>query len=368
MRNYIRYLVGLFSIFLFFCILPTPTNAANGNTLANSYAPEETAVFLDGNIKVLKQKTYLADDNNLYVPVKLLNDLDNIKVNYSNNISISSTKGSFILDKSNSQIYQNTTYISLKRFLSITGYSAKHISKGFSVFIWTNKDGQTKSNKIINNFTKIPDGVKYYLGSKVFMYDTNKTGWVIDLKYSGYLTYVTILLNDGKIIEDTILDTEPYSFCLFSQYELIKSGFKGKYYWANSNRLPSSSPLHNIEKVYFTSLDLKDGNLVIKANRANGNKVTLKLPLHGYPSTDIHDFFYFSNPKNSYPNWSKKVWDSIANNRIFIGMTTEQVLMSWGNPNDISTYRSSFATTDLWSYEYDYLYFYNGILDSISTF
>lgn len=182
------------------------------------------------------------------------------------------------------------------------------------------------------------------------------------------MTGVTILLNDGKTIEDTIFDTEPSSFCLYIQYELIKTGFPGKYYWANSNRLPSTSPLHNIEKVYFTSLDLKDGNLVIKANRANGSKVTLKFPLHGYPSSDIHDFFYFSNPKNSFPNWSNKVWDNIANNRISIGMNTDQVLMSWGNPNDISTYRSSTITTELWSYEYDYLYFYNGILDSISTF
>lgn len=115
----------------------------------------------------MKQKTFLANDDNLYVPIRLLDGLDNITVSYSKSINVASPKGEFVIDKTNSQIYQNSTYITLKKFLSITGYSAKHIPDGSSVFIWSNKDGQTKSNIIINNFNKVPEGVKFYLGSKI---------------------------------------------------------------------------------------------------------------------------------------------------------------------------------------------------------
>ncbi|WP_054956485.1 hypothetical protein [Paenibacillus dakarensis] len=369
MRNSVRYFLGLFLVFAIFFSFVAPTDAAKGHDLANSYAPQETAVFINGKIKVLKQKTYLANDDNLYVPVRLLDDFDNVAVSYGKSITVTSSTGNFFFDKKNSQIYKNSTYITLKEFLSITGYSAKYISDGSSVFIWNNKNGQTKSNKIINNLTKVPEELKYYLGSKVFIYDTNKTGWVVDLKYSGFgLTYVTIQLNDGKTVEETVFEIEPSSFCLYIQYEAVKASFAGRYYWANSNRLPYSSPLHNIEKVYFTSLDLKDGNLVIKVKRANGNSATLKLPLYGYPSSPIHDYFYSSNPKDSYPNWPKQVWDNIANSKISIGMTKEQVFMSWGAPDDTSTYRSSRSTSDSWYYSRDSLFFYNGVLESISSY
>ncbi|WP_405169391.1 hypothetical protein [Paenibacillus sp. FSL H3-0286] len=348
--------------------LSPPAQAESGYDLVRSYAPQETAVFIDGSIKVLEQKTYLADDDNLYVPVKLLNNLQNIKITYDKNIVVTSNKGNLTINKTNSLVYKNSTYITLSKFLAITGYSAKHLKDGASVFIWSDNDGYTKSYKIINNLIKSPDGVKSYLGSKVFVYKSNKVGWVIDVKYVGFgLTDVTILLNNGDTIQESIFQIQPSTFCTFDQYQLIKTGYSGKYYWANSNKLPSSSPLHNIEKVYFNSLDLKDDNLVIKVTRANGNPTTLTLPLHGYPSSDLYDGFYSQNPKSIHPDWSQAVWDIIAGHRVALGMNEEQVLMSWGNPNDINSYHSSNKTMEQWVYEHNYLYFYDGKLNSLSS-
>lgn len=256
-KNSKHFIFSMMLLILFYS-LASPVQAEAGYNLVKSYAPQETAVFIDGTIRILEQKTYLADDGNLYVPVKLLNNLQNIKVNYDKGIVVNSSKGNFIIDKTNSLIYKNITYIKLKSFLVITGYSAKHVADGFSVFIWSDSQGYEKSLKIINNLKASPSGVRSYLGTKVFLYKSNKVGWIVNVRYSNFgLTYVNIFLKNGDIVEESIFENEPSSFCTYDQYELIKTGFHGKYYWANSNKLPSSSPLHNIEKVYFNSLDLK---------------------------------------------------------------------------------------------------------------
>lgn len=48
----------------------------------------------------------------------------------------------------------------------ITGYSAKHVADGFSVFIWSDSQGYEKSLKIINNLKASPSGVRSYLEQK----------------------------------------------------------------------------------------------------------------------------------------------------------------------------------------------------------
>lgn len=51
MRSSTRFFVGLFLAFMIFFNLVTPTNAATGHNLTNSYAPQETAVFINGTLK-----------------------------------------------------------------------------------------------------------------------------------------------------------------------------------------------------------------------------------------------------------------------------------------------------------------------------
>ncbi|AJS58281.1 hypothetical protein [Paenibacillus sp. IHBB 10380] len=349
-------------------ILPKAIHADTGYELSHSYAPEKTAVFFDGKIKILKHKAYLANNDQVYIPVKLLSNLEKVNVSYKNGtLLIDSPKGNFKLNKTKYQIYENVSYINTKQFLTITGYKAKYIEKASTIFIWSNTEGFDKSNVMINKLNKVPDDVVWYMGEKVFVYKGNKVGWIIDMEYSGYdLIDVTILLNDGKTLNETIYDSDPSGFCLYFQYKTVKTGFKNKYYWANLS-LPYSNPLNNIEKVYFMSVDVRDENIVIQAKRTSGKMVTFKLPVSGYPSAPIHDGFYTTDPKKTHPDWSQNVWNNIVKQKISIGMNKDQVLMSWGGPNDINSYTSSNLHMEQWVYDNSYIYFYDGILKSWSN-
>lgn len=64
--------------------------------------------------------------------------------------------------------------------------------------------------------------------------------------------------------------------------------------------------------------------------------------------------------------WSKKVEQAVLNGKIFIGMTKQQVIESWGKPDDINRTVGRWGVHEQWVYgNYGtYLYFEDGILTS----
>ncbi|WP_211749404.1 copper amine oxidase N-terminal domain-containing protein [Paenibacillus sp. Marseille-Q4541] len=77
------------------------------------------------------------------------------------------------------------------------------------------------------------------------------------------------------------------------------------------------------------------------------------------------------NPRSEY-NFSQKAWELIGDMRISTGMTPEMVYLSWGPYNSNSKDVYNWGTSELWVYEgssYDqYLYFFDDVLQSISTY
>lgn len=66
------------------------------------------------------------------------------------------------------------------------------------------------------------------------------------------------------------------------------------------------------------------------------------------------------------PLWTKEACKLIADGKVQIGMTTDQVIASWGKPQDINRTTSVNYTREQWVYRnYQYLYFYDGILETI---
>lgn len=71
-----------------------------------------------------------------------------------------------------------------------------------------------------------------------------------------------------------------------------------------------------------------------------------------------------------YLFYSDVVIDKIIKNEVFIGMTTEQALFSWGRPDNIESRDGSWGSIEKWLYgvdsqgnAYKYLHFKNGRLD-----
>ncbi|MFD0710878.1 stalk domain-containing protein [Paenibacillus sp. GCM10027626] len=74
-----------------------------------------------------------------------------------------------------------------------------------------------------------------------------------------------------------------------------------------------------------------------------------------------------ADPKKHF-NWSKRVWDAIADYRVHIGMTREQAIWGWGEPEYINKTTTSYGTFEQWVYgNYNYLYFNDGVLTSIQN-
>ena len=73
---------------------------------------------------------------------------------------------------------------------------------------------------------------------------------------------------------------------------------------------------------------------------------------------------YLIFPRKKHPDWPEEIWDLIKKGKIRLGMTKEQVRLSWGQPNDINRSVGPWGIHEQWVYGSQYLYFENGILTS----
>ncbi|GAA0854484.1 hypothetical protein ABER99_21245 [Paenibacillus glucanolyticus] len=361
----------LVSVILFISPL-AKLEAASNIIPSNAYASEAIAIFLDGQLVVTKEKTYTLDGikkSGIYLPVKLLAKLKNVKVNYTKPITVKSDIGTFKLDHTNSYLYDDTTYITIEDFYKMTGLSGKYLYEPNSLFLWSDTSGKSKTTQLIDQINKVSDDLKNYMGKKVYIYKGEKVGHVIEIDpITGDSVRFNILLNNGKVIEEIVIGEIPDSFCTYFHYELMSYLYTGKYFWANKNLLPSSNPLLNIEKVYFKSIKMKGKDLIIQAKRASGHDVTFKLSFYDDPSEPIKNGFYSTNPKSVYTNWSSNVWTKITQQKISIGMSQDQVFLSWGAPDEINSYTSAKMKIDQWVYGRTYIHFHNGKLNSWTDF
>ena len=69
----------------------------------------------------------------------------------------------------------------------------------------------------------------------------------------------------------------------------------------------------------------------------------------------FEDTFLETDPRKTYA-WSPIVWSAIENKEVFIGMTAQQVRMSWGDPKEIVTL-SSIDHQEKWLYDRRYILF-----------
>ena len=72
------------------------------------------------------------------------------------------------------------------------------------------------------------------------------------------------------------------------------------------------------------------------------------------------------------PWWTKETCENIANKKVWIGMSTDQAIASWGKPDDINKTVTSLGVHEQWSYErgdfsYQFLYFDDGILTTFQN-
>jgi len=70
--------------------------------------------------------------------------------------------------------------------------------------------------------------------------------------------------------------------------------------------------------------------------------------------------------KASHQDWTNQQCNDIADKKVWLGMTANQALISWGKPKKVNKRVSSSGTDEQWVYPgHQYLYFENDILKSL---
>jgi hypothetical protein len=110
------------------------------------------------------------------------------------------------------------------------------------------------------------------------------------------------------------------------------------------------------------------GRFILKA--PSGEEGFMDVSLSGTNSGDkgdFNDYFLTEDPRKTH-RWPEKVWSTIEEKKVFIGMTAEQACMSWGKPKDINRTISGGNVREQWVYRgRSYLYFENEILTGIQN-
>ncbi len=73
------------------------------------------------------------------------------------------------------------------------------------------------------------------------------------------------------------------------------------------------------------------------------------------------------DPKKAYP-WPKPIWDAIQDEKVALGMTKEQVKMSWREPKSISQTVTAAGKSEQWVFGSGaYVYLTDGLVSGIQN-
>ena len=69
--------------------------------------------------------------------------------------------------------------------------------------------------------------------------------------------------------------------------------------------------------------------------------------------------------QKEHPGWSKKACRAVAEKKVFIGMTRNQVIESWGNPDHVNRTIGVYGQSEQWVFGNEFLYFDEGKLSTM---
>lgn len=144
--------------------------------------------------------------------------------------------------------------------------------------------------------------------------------------------------NNDKFIGDTIAKYSPV---------IVTDIVAGWYAW---------SPVRFIIK----TIDGREGFVDVTMSGTNVPQILLK-------RNRFEDYFLTSDPRLSH-DWSRRVWSAIERGTVYIGMTQEQVRMSWGEPKEINRTSLPSAVNEQWVYgSGNYVYLTSGKVSAIQN-
>lgn len=227
-------------------------------------------------------------------------------------------------------------------------YDAK--TKSFTIQLGEQTIAMKKDSKIATvNGKQITMGgvVQERGGQMIFSADLLKNMLGAKITWDDKLKTATVNLGSAKLV---IISQETEKAIKKQQVGNL-SKYVGKTYWVND--------FQNWErflKITVTDIIPKTdpyGDVLYIIQFKNAKGATLKTSQMGASSVEAHltagDTLLNYNPYTRY-NWSNKTWDLIKKRKVALGMTKEQVLMSWGSPDHKSSIKSNGIVVESWGY------------------
>lgn len=347
---------------VFTIILPTHTTHAV-NVKGSTY--QSVSLYVNGKFQITQQYTQFVNNNKLYIPIKIMDRIPGITIQYGTPLTITGNKGTITVNESNSFAYAGVTYVMYKSLLAITDLDGKYASSAHTLFIWSDDEGKRASSEILTNISQLPAKFGYFIGQRIYPFNYPGTYWITDVSYTSSMLYTTIQNKAGETFQlsGTASDLD---FVLDIQLNFYNLKLRGQNVWFD-NRNYNGTNLKHLEKLTFVAVRVnKDNDVFVTLQKSSGKQVSVELNPSYYVEDMLSDVLWEKNPRNTY-TWSEKVWTAISKNKLLADMTREQVVMSWGQPSDTNTYQSSSLTYEQWIYPGAYLYFWNGRLSSAQS-
>jgi len=179
------------------------------------------------------------------------------------------------------------------------------------------------------------------------------TYFVDDYEVANKLVGSSIWLNKIKVNNST--EEKPYVF---------KNIFvDGESQWTNFKKFQMVKVIEVVPFVYGNTYHGNPFYLKIQSEDGEIGYVRYGKTEIGVQSRLVH--YYTKNPIPD--KWGEKIITSIKEGKVKIGMSSEQVIVSWGKPNKINKSIGSWGVHEQWIYRGQYLYFENGLLTSLQT-
>ncbi len=363
---WLRPVAVLFAALLVCIAYSSFTPSASADTNGNTY--HSVSLYVNGELQIMPQLAELMNGNTLYIPVKQLDRIPGITVNYGSPLSLTGSRGNAKIDSTNSFVYAGTTYVKYKTLLAISELDGRYASSAYTLFVWTTDEGKANSAKILANISDLPAGAGPLIGQKIYPFREPGSYWITDVSYDpGSTIYYITARNSGGAEIHLNSNYAAFDFVLVSALTQAQNELRGKTIWYD-NRTIQVEKIGHLDKLTFVSFQIDDDNTIrAVVRKTNNNLYAFELEPHFDVTDMLKDRIFVKNPRSVY-KWSNKVWNAITANEVFAGMTREQVILSWGVPSDYNTYQSSNLTYEQWIYARNYLYFWNGKLSSMQSF
>jgi hypothetical protein len=151
----------------------------------------------------------------------------------------------------------------------------------------------------------------------------------------------------------------------------LKYAYKEKEYLTTEYEWITKNTIRGLEKVKVQDINCEKYPIIFNVITSSNISVDIKVYIDEFTEDEIKKsvtkIFYLKNPvPDLIKKWGKKIVKSIQEGEIFMGMTSEQVKMSWGEPDDVNRTVTEWGVHEQWVYEESrkYLYFEDGKLTS----